>query len=148
MAIFQVQEENGQKQLVPMTGGGPVDVVESGNDLSVTSNAVAEVVSVNKIVEEGNTLVGGGKYNLFVCGHIVQLDIWGVTLSQGQGVNLVNIPQQYRPVHKFVTWGLKGGNSIDNTQSLCYQIADVVYVFTYVAMVGSNFPQLHAVWFI
>lgn len=45
MSMYQVQEENGQKVLVPLTDTTPVDEVAVGNIQSVTSNAVAESLS-------------------------------------------------------------------------------------------------------
>jgi hypothetical protein len=55
MAIFQVQEENQQKVLVPLTDTTPVDEVTAGNMQSVTSNAVSESLSYS----ETETLTGG-----------------------------------------------------------------------------------------
>ena len=48
MAIFQVQEENQQKVLVPLTDTTPVDEVVAGNVQSVTSNAVAVAISFSE----------------------------------------------------------------------------------------------------
>lgn len=40
MAVAQVQIINGQKVLVPVSGNAPVNVVQSGNNNPVSSNAV------------------------------------------------------------------------------------------------------------
>ena len=44
--IGQVQTVGGQKQIVPLSDTTPVDVVQSGNVNSVTSNAVASALGV------------------------------------------------------------------------------------------------------
>ena len=53
MAVMQVQTINGQKVLVPVSGNAPVNVVQSGNNNPVSSNAVANMNNINIPVYNG-----------------------------------------------------------------------------------------------
>ena len=67
--IGQVQEINNQKVIVPLSDVTPVDVVESGNANSVTSNAVFDATNIKYVdVAENGSSITTTKWGFFVFG--------------------------------------------------------------------------------
>ena len=126
-----------------------VDVVESGNNNPVTSNAVEEsCLKVTTI--SGSTTDGGGYFELKKCGKLVTLQVWGMAIAQYAGtVTVTLLPDNYKPSRDIRVAGFSGSGSPDNNNMIGYTISSNGYVLTYpyVALI-NGYQQLYASWIV
>ena len=127
----------------------PVDEVTSGNMHSVTSNAVANAIKKEYIVNNGDTLTGSGKYDLIKCGNVMELNIYNLSYASSVGnITPVIIPAAYRPTRPITVVGCYGSGGLASNSSVIFLINPNggVDSYTYSDFVASGQNNLHAVW--
>ena len=116
---------------------------------SVTSNAVANAIKKEYIVNNGNTLTGNGKYDLIKCGNVMELNIYNLSYASSVGdICPVIIPEGYRPSHSFIVAGNYGGGSLSSGASVLFIINENggIYSYTYSNFNATGANNVHAVW--
>lgn len=144
--------EEGQLVGIEDTGdelAQPVDVVEEDNLHAVTSNAVANAIKKEYIVNNDNTLTGSGKYDLIKCGNVMELNIYNLSYASSVGdITPVVIPSEYRPSRSFTVAGNYGSGSLGSSACVLFVINanGNVSSYTYSDFTATGSNNLHAVW--
>lgn len=114
---------------------------------AVTSNAVAESC-LNVETVTGTTDAGNGSYTIKKVGKIVTLDVVNIEQSAGSDIQVLTIPQEYRPTQNIAVVGNYGNGNFEYCVVFTIGTNGKVATYAYQAFQANDIPQLHACWIV